>query len=46
MPMNYLLMLSLQTYGAYYTDKCDVEYPAGSGSKISLSAVANELSKR
>jgi len=46
MPMNYLLMLSLQTYGTYYTRKCYVEYPAGSGNKMSLSEVANEISKR
>jgi hypothetical protein len=26
MPMNYLLVLSLQTYGAYYTKDCYVEY--------------------
>jgi hypothetical protein len=46
MPMNYLLVLSLQTYGSYYTKDCTVEYPTGSGNMISLYEVANEISKR
>jgi hypothetical protein len=45
-PMNYLLVLSLQTYGSYYTKDCTVEYPTGSGNTISLYEVANEISKR
>jgi len=46
MPMNYLLVLSLQTFGTYYTKKCHIEYPANSGNTINLSTAAHEISKR
>ncbi len=45
-PVNYLLIESLQQYHHYYGDDFLVECPTGSGNKITLKAIATELSHR
>jgi hypothetical protein len=46
MPINYLLIESLQKFHHYYGDDFKVECPTGSGVFMSLDGVANELSNR
>jgi hypothetical protein len=46
MPVNYLLIESLYEFHRYYGEDFRVEYPTGSGVKLSLSAIADELAKR
>src|SRR5678815_3899319 len=46
MPMNYLLVLSLNVYSDYYTKDCMVEYPTNSGQTMALLEASNEISKR
>ena len=46
MPINYLLIESLQKFHHYYGDEFTVECPTGSGQFMSLDGVANELSNR
>ena len=46
MPVNYLLIESLYEFHRYYGDEFRVEYPTGSGKTLSLSAIADELSRR
>lgn len=46
MPVNYLLVESLQRFHYYYGDDFKVECPTGSGVFMSLNEVANEISKR
>jgi hypothetical protein len=46
MPMNYLIILSLETYHKYFKDELQVEFPAHSGNMVNLKTVANELRKR
>ncbi|MEO7523779.1 MAG: glucosidase [Ferruginibacter sp.] len=46
MPMNYLVILALERYGEYYKNEIKAEYPTGSGNKIMISEIANQLSKR
>ncbi|MBI3718658.1 MAG: glucosidase [Sphingobacteriales bacterium] len=46
MPMNYLLVKALRHYCDYYKDECTVEFPTGSGKKINLQEVSDEISKR
>ncbi|HRE50948.1 MAG TPA: glucosidase [Flavitalea sp.] len=45
-PINYLIIQSVRAYGKFYEDSLLVEYPSGSGNKINLSQVADELSRR
>jgi hypothetical protein len=45
-PVNYLLIESLQRYNHYFGDDLTVEYPTGSGHRITLGEVAGELSRR
>ncbi len=45
-PINYLIIESLQKYGFYHGDAVLVEYPTGSGKKMTLDQVAVELSRR
>lgn len=44
--MNYLLVSALNTYADYYKDDLAVELPTGSGNKMDLQKVAEEISKR
>lgn len=46
MPMNYLLVKALRQYCDYYGPDCQVEFPTGSGNKMMLSDVSEEISKR
>jgi hypothetical protein len=46
MPLNYLLIESLQKFHHYYGDDFKVECPTGSGRYLTLDAVAAELSRR
>jgi hypothetical protein len=46
MPVNYLLIESLQKFHHYYGDEFQVECPTGSGQHLSISQVASELSRR
>jgi hypothetical protein len=46
MPINYLLIESLQHFHHYYGDDFKVECPTGSGKFISLVEVADELTRR
>ncbi len=45
-PINYLLIESLQKFHHYYGDDFQVECPTGSGQFTTLNGVANELSNR
>ncbi|MEI9962974.1 MAG: hypothetical protein WDM76_18210 [Limisphaerales bacterium] len=46
MPMNYLLIESLQKFHHYYGDDFKVECPTGSGKFLTINEVACELSRR
>jgi hypothetical protein len=46
MPVNFLLIESLYEFHRYYGDDFRVEYPTGSGTKLSLSEIADELARR
>jgi hypothetical protein len=46
MPLNYLLVESLQKFHHYYGDDFRVECPTGSGRYLSLLEIADELSHR
>jgi len=45
-PVNYLLIESLQKFHHYLGDAFKVEFPTGSGNKLTLWEVAGELSRR
>nr|BFE74985.1 hypothetical protein GCM10020092_082860 [Actinoplanes digitatis] len=46
MPTNYLLIEALREFAAFYGPDLMVEYPTGSQTKMPLSAVADDLSRR
>jgi hypothetical protein len=46
MPMNFLLIESLQKFHHYYGDHFKVECPTGSGNWLTINDVASELSRR
>lgn len=46
MPMNYLLLGALRTFGAFYDESFLVEFPTGSGNKITLNDACALLKKR
>jgi hypothetical protein len=46
MPVNYLIINSLQRFHDYYGDDFRVEYPTYSGKYLSLIEIANKLSTR
>jgi hypothetical protein len=46
MPVNYLIIESLQKFHHYYGDDFKVECPTGSGKFITINEVADELSRR
>jgi hypothetical protein len=46
MPVNYLLIESLQRFHSYYGDEFRVECPSGSGRLLHLGEIAAELSQR
>lgn len=45
-PMNYLIIRSVRSYGEFYGDTLRVECPTGSGVLMNLTEVAEELSRR
>jgi hypothetical protein len=46
MPMNFLIIESLQRFHHYYGDDFKVECPTGSGKFLTLDEIANELARR
>jgi Glycosyl hydrolase family 63 C-terminal domain len=46
MPVNFLIIESLQRFHIYYGDDFKIEYPTGSGKLLTLFEISNELSKR
>ena len=46
MPVNFLIIESLQKFHHFYGDSFKIEYPTGSGNLITLNDVAAELSQR
>jgi hypothetical protein len=46
LPINYLLIEALERYGRFYGDGFVVECPAGSGNRMTLQRVADELAAR
>ncbi len=45
-PINFIIIQSIRKYGEFYGDNLLVEYPTGSGIKMNLDAVADELTQR
>jgi hypothetical protein len=45
-PINYLIIQSVRVYGEFYGDSLLVECPSGSGNKMNLLQVADELARR
>ena len=46
MPINFLVIQSIRRYGEFYGESLEVEYPTGSGVKMTLTQVADALTKR
>jgi hypothetical protein len=45
-PLNYLLISSLDRYARFFGDDLQLEYPTGSGNKLTLAAIADDLRAR
>ena len=45
-PMNYLILESLRVYHRFYQDTLLVEFPTGSGNRVTLGEAARQLSHR
>ncbi|HVD98997.1 MAG TPA: hypothetical protein VNB90_12395 [Cytophagaceae bacterium] len=45
-PVNYMIIESLKKFDNYYQEEFSIEYPTGSGKKMNLSQIVDELSKR
>jgi Glycosyl hydrolase family 63 C-terminal domain len=45
-PINYLLVHALKRYNEFYGNDLLVEYPTGSGTKLTLGQISDELSRR
>ena len=46
MPINFLIIKSIEKFGEFYGAELSIEYPTGSGIYMELSEIAAELSKR
>ncbi|HVZ57431.1 MAG TPA: hypothetical protein VG870_12275 [Chitinophagaceae bacterium] len=46
MPINFLIIQAIRKYGEFYRDNLQVEYPTGSGRKMNLQQVCQELTRR
>ena len=46
LPMNYLLIESLERYHHFYGESFTMEFPTGSGRRLNLSQIARELARR
>ncbi len=45
-PLNYLLIEALERYHHFYGDSFTLEFPTGSGRRLNLAQIAQELSRR
>ena len=45
-PLNYLVISSLERYHEFFGDDLTIEYPAGSGNKLTLDKIADDLRGR
>jgi hypothetical protein len=45
-PLNYLLISSLERYHRFFGDEVTVEYPTGSGQRLTLDVIARDLQDR
>jgi len=45
-PINYMIIQSLRKFYKYYGDTYQYEFPQGSGNKLNLNQIADELTKR
>ena len=45
-PLNYLICSSLERYHRFFGDELTLEYPAGSGNRLPLDAIAADLQDR
>jgi hypothetical protein len=45
-PVNYLIIEGLRRYGRFFGEDLLVEYPTGSGVKLSLTEIADDLARR
>lgn len=45
-PINYIIIQSIRRYGEFYGDTLQMECPTGSGNKMNLCQVADELTRR
>ena len=45
-PLNYLLVEALERYHLFYGDSFKMEFPTGSGRKLTLAEISHELSER
>ncbi len=45
-PVNYLIISALDRYHRFFGDELTVEYPTGSGAKLTLDLIADDLSDR
>ncbi|MBX3379267.1 MAG: glucosidase [Phycisphaeraceae bacterium] len=46
MPVNFLILMALKEFYAYYGDAFRVEFPTGSGNLVNLSQAADEIARR
>ena len=46
LPINYMIIQALKTYDHFYGDSLKVEFPSGSGNKVTLGEAARLLSLR
>jgi len=46
LPLNYLIVGSLERYHRFYGDDLEVEYPTGSGQQLTLDLIADDLRDR
>ncbi|WP_100612860.1 MGH1-like glycoside hydrolase domain-containing protein [Confluentibacter lentus] len=46
LPINYMIIQSLRKYYTYYGNTYTYEFPTGSGNKLNLKDIANQLTKR
>jgi Mannosylglycerate hydrolase MGH1-like glycoside hydrolase domain len=46
LPLNFLIIESLQCFHDYYTDDLRIEFPRGKGEYLTLKEIADEISKR
>ena len=46
MPINFLIIQSIRRYGEFYGDSLMMDYPTGSGNKMTLCEIADKLTQR